>query len=233
MEEHRVKLQSFINGYINKKEEIDVLEAGCGSRNNFSFPAETVRFTGMDISEKQLGRNKNLDKKILGDLQTYDLGENVYDIIMCWNVLEHLENPGAALKNFLNAIKEDGMIIIGIPNVMSFKGLVTKYFPHSFHLFFYRYIMGRKTAGKNDIGPFKTYLKYDISKKNIEKFAEINSAKVIYFDEWDAADLDYYLNKNFISRTIKSLYKLAKLIIYLLTFGMLGDSEIIFILKKK
>lgn len=70
---------------------------------------------GVDISQHQLDLNNHLSTKILGDIEEYDLGKSVYDLIICWDVVEHLPNPASALKIFFRAIKPNGIIIVGYP----------------------------------------------------------------------------------------------------------------------
>ncbi len=52
---------------------------------------------------------------ILGDLCTLDLGEEVYDIIVCSEVIEHLHSPHLAVDNMHRALKKGGKLIVTIP----------------------------------------------------------------------------------------------------------------------
>lgn len=52
---------------------------------------------------------------ILGDLCTLDLGEEIYDIIVCSEVIEHLHSPHLAVDNMHRALKKGGKLIVTIP----------------------------------------------------------------------------------------------------------------------
>ena len=75
-----------------------VLEAGCGSTSDVYLPFEK-KVAGIDIDEEQLKHNDRIEIKIQGDLQTYELPQNEFDIVVCVDVLEHLPFPGKALAN--------------------------------------------------------------------------------------------------------------------------------------
>src|ERR687885_598780 len=99
-----VKLQQVIDKLLNNRQNLKVLEAGCGSATEIKIP-EDAYFVGIDISEKQLERNSLLKEKILGDIQTYDLPASDFDVIVCFYVLEHVPKPELALKNILTCTK--------------------------------------------------------------------------------------------------------------------------------
>ena len=76
--------------------------------------------------------------------------------MICYNVIEHVPDVEAALLNFRESLKPNGMILIGAPNPRSLSGVVTKYSPHWFHVWFYRHVRGDKKAGLPGDAPFPT-----------------------------------------------------------------------------
>ena len=128
-------LQEEINKLLSGREQLTVLEAGCGSVSHINIPNTGV-MTGIDISEKQLQRNEQLTEKIVGDLQTYPLGQRKYDVIVSWDVLEHLDKPQEALENLFGSVADKGIIILAAPNIFSIKGIVTKLLSHSLQVAF-------------------------------------------------------------------------------------------------
>jgi len=46
----------------------------------------------------------------------YDTINQQYDVVFCTEVLEHLVRPDLALKNLLDVVKNDGVLIITVPN---------------------------------------------------------------------------------------------------------------------
>ncbi len=149
----RKELQGVMDRLFPGGALITVLEAGCGSATHVML-GDNVRIVGIDISEDQLARNSSLSQNIVGDIQTYDFDEESFDLIMCWDVLEHLTHPEKALKSFARAVKPGGVILLALPNVYSLKGLVTKFTPHWLHVWVYRNVFKSSTAGKPGYAPF-------------------------------------------------------------------------------
>jgi SAM-dependent methyltransferase len=173
-------VQSILDKFLDGRETARALDAGCGSGRRLRIPAD-VQTVGIDISQRQLDRNQHLAERILGDLQTYPLPERSFDLVVCWEVLEHLAKPEAALRNMRRALKSDGLMILALPNLMSVKGLVTKFTPHAFHLWFYRRIYRSEKSGDDDGGPFPTFFRREISPKGIRRFAAANGLHVEHF----------------------------------------------------
>jgi len=125
------KLAETADLLLDGKSHIKLLEAGCGSASRIKFRAQ-VHAVGVDISQEELDKNKTVHEKILGDLQTYPLPEQEFDVVICWDVIEHLPNPRAALHNMFRAVKPLGLVILGFPNLLSIKGVMTKLPPSGF-----------------------------------------------------------------------------------------------------
>src|SRR6266481_4679132 len=118
-----------------------VLEAGCGSTSDVELPCKK-RIVGIDVDFDQLKHNDKVDTKIHGDLQTYELPPNEFDIVACVDVLEHLPFPEKALVNMSRSVKPGGYLLIAGPEPYSYKGFVAKYKPHSMRFFIHRLITG-------------------------------------------------------------------------------------------
>ena len=68
----------------------------------------------------------------------FPLARARFDVVVCWDLLEHLRRPRAALDNLSRAVRQGGLLVIGGPNVLSFKGLVTWLTPFWAHRLWYR-----------------------------------------------------------------------------------------------
>lgn len=179
MKDECEKVQRVVDSALAGNDSPVVLEAGCGSLSHVKF-ADGARVVGIDISEGQLERNEGLDERIHGDIQTYDLPEGRFDAIVCWDVLEHVKRPEAALERFARGIREGGLIVLSAPNPLSSKGIVTRFTPYSFHLWFYRNIRGWKEAGTGGNPPFPTYLSWTMTPAAIRNFAAENGLTVLH-----------------------------------------------------
>jgi 2-polyprenyl-3-methyl-5-hydroxy-6-metoxy-1,4-benzoquinol methylase len=154
------------NSFLEGKNHIKLLEAGCGSTSRFIFKAD-VHAVGIDISPQELEQNSDLHEKILGDIQDYPLPKKEFDVVVCWMVLEHLSRPKEALLNMFSSVKPRGLLILGIPNVFSFKGIVTKITPFWVHRLLYQFIGNKRR-------PFPTRLRVAILPEKISRLAEDN-----------------------------------------------------------
>jgi 2-polyprenyl-3-methyl-5-hydroxy-6-metoxy-1,4-benzoquinol methylase len=179
------KLQSFVDRTLDGREGVRVLEAGAGSATRTSFGADAY-VVGIDLSQVQLDRHTGLDEKIVADIETHQFEPRSFDVVICWNVLEHMEHPDRALDQFRRAVRDDGIIILGLPNLMSVKGLVTKLTPHRFHVFVHRRVLGRPLAGVDGRGPFPTTLRRSISPTSLRRFAREQGLAVVYMSRYEA-----------------------------------------------
>jgi ubiquinone/menaquinone biosynthesis C-methylase UbiE len=189
---------------------------------------EDERKVGIDISASQLERNTSLSEKILGDIQTFRLPAESFDAIICWDVLEHLRYPLRALENFARAVKPAGLIVLKLPNVLSLKGLATKFMPHSIHVLFYRYVLRRRNAKSEETGPFRTYLRYSIRPSAISRYAARRGLSVIYAEFYDIIDAPYLQRR----RLLHAMYSIARCLARALSLGILGGSDFVVVLRK-
>jgi SAM-dependent methyltransferase len=172
-------LEQLVEVSLDGSPHPQVLDAGCGFTLPVALP-EGVRLVGLDVSPEAIARNERLDSGIVGDIQTYPLPAEAFDIVLCWTVLEHLPDPRAAVANMAQSLKSGGLLVIGVPNIWSLRGLVTKLTPHRFHVWTYRRLFGYKRAGAPGYGPFPTYLKREIAPRRLADLAEAVSLERVY-----------------------------------------------------
>lgn len=171
-------------------QRLNILEAGCGQKWDIDLTGIDYLITGLDTDAAALDIRKNivkdLDQTIVGDLRDVQLAENVYDVIFCSYVLEHIENAESVLNNFVRWLKPEGIMIIQIPDPESVKGFITRVTPHWFHVFYYRYIRGMKNAGKPGYGPYRTCYDPVVSRNGMREFCNKHnlSIKAEYGTAW-------------------------------------------------
>ena len=118
----------------------DVLDAGCGlGRHAFSLARKypSVSIVGVDVSGENISicngiRRKNHFEGIefhKGDLRSLDL-ERRFDVIICSDVLEYIEEDNRVLDNFRRLLKENGRLILHTPrlNPRRYLRLFERYF---------------------------------------------------------------------------------------------------------
>jgi SAM-dependent methyltransferase len=137
------------------KTTLRVYEAGGGSTS--WLPPDVLARSDIvvvDIDERQLENNRYAKEKILGDIESCTFPPASFDLIVCFNVIEHLKSPPAAIERFSEALKPGGLLLIGAPNPRSLSGVVTRFTPHAFHVWYYRVVLRKADAGDPGQPPF-------------------------------------------------------------------------------
>ena len=163
--------QEWCDTRISARRRARVLDAGSGLQSYVDFPAH-VHVTGVDVSRELLDRNTRLDERVHGDLHELEIPERSYDCVICWEVLEHLEEPARVVAKLGRAVADNGLLIIGSPNPHSIKGLVTRLTPYAFHLWVYRRFFNPVATGEAGAGPYRTSMKSAGGVSGVRRAAE-------------------------------------------------------------
>ena len=107
--------------FLQKKDRGRVLDIGCAYGIMLQkFPDSFEKF-GIDVSEYAIAKAKtrlpNAKLKVAGAEDKLPFPENFFDIVICNDVIEHLENHQALLENVKKALKSDGILYINAPNL--------------------------------------------------------------------------------------------------------------------
>jgi len=114
---HRYRLaKEFVKG---KK----VLDLACGEGyGSFMLAEEANEVIGIDIDETTIRHasskyiKKNLEF-IKGSITNVPIkGENIFDVVVCFEALEHIEDHDGLMKEVKRLLKEKGMFIVSTPN---------------------------------------------------------------------------------------------------------------------
>lgn len=132
-----------------------VLEAGCGSRSHLHYPP-SARVIGVDLLRTQLARHAGGSLLAQGDVTALPVASRRVDVVVCWDVLEHLAAPANALAEIARVLRPGGVAVLALPNILSLKGLVTRATPWWFHVWVYRRVLGDRTAGTDASDQFPT-----------------------------------------------------------------------------
>src|ERR1700754_66679 len=172
--------------------ELDILDAGCGRRWRLSLEGIRYRLTGIDADEAALRARQDemgdLDKWIVGDLRTIELGKQAHDVIYCSFVLEHVAGAQQILDHFAVALRPGGLLILRIPDRDSVYGFLTRITPFWVHVLYRRWVTGHKTAGKPGHEPYPTVYDRVVSRAGIAAYCVDNGLEIV--DEYGS---DFYL----------------------------------------
>lgn len=98
------------------------LEIGCGT-GAFGALVKRMRhcrYTGVEINEAaaKIARSR-LDSVLIANIEeaSLPLTEKSFDCLICNDVLEHLVDPWATLKNLTKFLAPSGHLVISLPNV--------------------------------------------------------------------------------------------------------------------
>lgn len=93
-----------------------VLEIGCGSGRFLDYISAS-NYYGLDIYdsvERVIGNRGGIG--IHGTCEAIPADDNVFDVCICCEVLEHVENPVKCLEEMFRVLKNHGLLIISVPS---------------------------------------------------------------------------------------------------------------------
>ena len=117
----RIEMVDFLPSEYSK-----VLEIGCNEGNFRQFTSKQCEYWGIEPFEEAANIAKTkIDKVLVGfyDKIANEIPSNYFDLIIAFDVIEHMEQPW----NFLQSIKEkmtaNASIVLSIPNVRCYSNL--------------------------------------------------------------------------------------------------------------
>jgi SAM-dependent methyltransferase len=177
------QLQRMFDSYFSEGGLHRVLDAGAGYELPLDIPLD-AHLIALDTSEAALAKNENADERIVGDLQKYKFPDNHFDAIICWWVLEHVPRRREALSSMAAALRPGGLLVIAIPNLWSMKAIVTRLTPYRFHVWFAR--RSNPAAGTPGTSPYPTFLRRDLSPRNLSRAAAAFGLRPFYSSIYSA-----------------------------------------------
>ncbi|CEN35478.1 class I SAM-dependent methyltransferase [Capnocytophaga cynodegmi] len=102
-----------------KKEKIQLLDIGAGTGDFVLSCKKQMNWetTGIEPNEKA---RQLAEKKQIRLLENYDdLKEKSFDVITLWHVLEHIPDLENQIQKINSLLKEDGILIVAVPNYKS------------------------------------------------------------------------------------------------------------------
>jgi 2-polyprenyl-6-hydroxyphenyl methylase/3-demethylubiquinone-9 3-methyltransferase len=116
-EEHIDDILSLLYPQLTKPlEECTVLDIGCGI-GGLSIPASfrVKEIRGIDVDEsyisicKERAKEKGVTNATFDVRSLFDLDErDAYDVVLCSDVLEHVEDQEGVLRSMVGSLKEGG-----------------------------------------------------------------------------------------------------------------------------
>jgi SAM-dependent methyltransferase len=94
-----------------------ILEIGCGSGALLQDLQEKNTVYGMDLADAALKicRERGLDCVSMADVTALPYGDEAFDTVIAIDVLEHIDDDGAALREIHRVAKPGGTLIVTVP----------------------------------------------------------------------------------------------------------------------
>jgi SAM-dependent methyltransferase len=125
-----------------------VLDAGCGSgKYSFGTTSHTRSYevAGVDNFES-VSQNSVLDYQVCGNVNELPFGDASFDVVYGRWLVEHLENPRIALREFHRVLKPGGSLALFTTNLLHYYGVVARVTPQWFHVWFNSRVRGFEEA---------------------------------------------------------------------------------------
>ena len=197
--QHRCRMEIIDNlsqKYSNSNS--NVLDAGAGKGPVSFFLIDKVKkVITVEFDKKNAERiegnfkNKNKESKlnlIQADLRDLSEIKDSFDLIICSEVLEHIDDYQTALRELIRLLKENGKIVLSMPNVISSFWLYDMFIYYVVKIV--RKIKGRKPQGGYSFWERSRH--WSFSSKKIRNIMTQNNLKIIeeeatsflFFSDW-------------------------------------------------
>ena len=116
----------------NIKQRAKILDVGVGMGRLISRFKTEDKF-GLDISKEYIKVAKSKGINVcLSKIEDIPYKENIFEIITCTDVLEHVFDLNLSIKNILKVLKKDGYLIIRVPYNENLKGYLAETCPYEY-----------------------------------------------------------------------------------------------------
>jgi ubiquinone/menaquinone biosynthesis C-methylase UbiE len=197
VEKYQMKIRDIEWNEIKKniKEKTIFLDVGCGAGYYLDKAEKELNCEVYGIDprpgEHGVGRYielKSNNKIIQGFAENLPFESNKFDVILCSHVLEHVSDENKSLQEIMRVLKEDGVLIIGMPTAsMGIIALISHYIftTHVNILFFIKDLFTKKSLQRfihiiipaSHSLPNHKYIFYDLYKYRINNWRKIVSSK--------------------------------------------------------
>lgn len=179
--------------YVLNKKCKSVLEIGSGVGLIGSFIRkhdDKINYVGIEIDKEAFDKSQSLKLNTLnGDFNVMDKIEETFDVIMLWEVLEHLQDLDLFIKLAHKRLNSGGKIILSVPNYDKIYNYLNREKDAIFqdlppiHLNFF--------TKENIINVFE-FNQFKDCKATVKKFPYVNLKKKGFYAEFLKALLDKY-----------------------------------------
>jgi SAM-dependent methyltransferase len=94
-----------------------ILDAGCGSGRNMVDLAHRGSVTGIELSDASvaLARQRGVGEVVAGSVMQMPFASDSFDLAVCLDVIEHLEDDLGALRELRRVVAAGGALLVTVP----------------------------------------------------------------------------------------------------------------------
>jgi SAM-dependent methyltransferase len=117
-----------------------VLDAGCGRKSRLeAYRGRIVELVGVDLDADAGAENRALDRFVAADLgERLPFEDDSFDLVYANFVIEHLDSPAAALREWRRVLRPDGDLILLTSNSANPLMAGARVLPHAVRSFLKR-----------------------------------------------------------------------------------------------
>ena len=108
--------------------------AGAGIVRQMDFKGAAAKVCGIDL-DPRVRDNPMLDEGRVADICQIPYDDQQFDLVYADNVLEHLADPLAVLREVRRVLKPGGRFLFKTPNTTHYMPTIARLTPHRFHQF--------------------------------------------------------------------------------------------------
>lgn len=104
-----------------------MLDIGCGRGDFLGLMAEKGwQVTGLDLDDRIVGHGRRIGMDLRsGTLEDAAFQDGRFNAITFWHVFEHLRDPLRTLAECRRVLKDDGLLVVAVPDVASIQARLT------------------------------------------------------------------------------------------------------------
>lgn len=107
----RRPLADWLQGEGARAAGLRVLDVGCGVKPYFPYFASAASYVGVDVQD-------NPAADVHGPVEALPLEDGSFDVVLCTQVLEHVDDPAAAVRELHRVTAPGGRVIASTHGVM-------------------------------------------------------------------------------------------------------------------
>jgi SAM-dependent methyltransferase len=126
------RLREAVLKHVRPETALLDLGAGAGRVKEMNFRGVARRVTGID-PDPRVRSNPFLDEALQGLADRLPFPDATFDIVVCDNVLEHLEDPERVLREIARVLNPGGLFLAKTPNRTHYMTFIARLTPTGFH----------------------------------------------------------------------------------------------------